>query len=89
MINQYNDEKVKPGPSNLMMLIVKNIRMEGFIVSKFDSLREQFLNDMKLWIDSGEINFQETIHDGIENSPKAFINLFSGENTGKMLVKIS
>ena len=89
MINQYNDEKIKPGPSNLMMLIVKNIRMEGFIVSKFDNLREQFLSDMKSWIDSGEINFQETIHDGIENSPKAFINLFSGENTGKMLVKIS
>ncbi|MEC7735675.1 MAG: NADP-dependent oxidoreductase [Pseudomonadota bacterium] len=89
MINQYNDEKIKPGPSNLMMLIVKNIRMEGFIVSKFDNLREQFLSDMKSWINSGEINFQETIHDGIENSPKAFINLFSGENTGKMLVKIS
>ena len=89
MIDQYNDEVTKKGPSNLMMLIMKNASMEGFIVSKFNHLNEQFLNDMKSWIESGKLSWQETVHEGIENAPKALMNLFSGENTGKMLVKIS
>ena len=89
MIDQYNDEVTKKGPSNLMMLIMKNASMEGFIVSKFNHLNEQFLNDMKSWIESGKLSWQETVHEGIETAPKAFMNLFSGENTGKMLVKIS
>ncbi|MEC7830158.1 MAG: NADP-dependent oxidoreductase, partial [Pseudomonadota bacterium] len=89
MIDQYNDEITRKGPSNLMMLIMKNARMEGFIVSKYNNLNEQFLNDMKSWIESGKLSWQETILEGIENAPKAFMNLFSGENTGKMLVKLS
>ena len=89
MIDQYNDEAVRSGPSNLMMLIMKNASMEGFIVSKYNHLQEQFLNDMKGWIDSGNLSWKETVVEGIDNAPKAFINLFSGKNTGKMLVKIS
>ena len=89
MIDQYNDEAVRSGPSNLMMLIMKNASMEGFIVSKYNHLQEQFLNDMKGWIDSGKLSWKETVVEGIDNAPKAFINLFSGKNTGKMLVKIS
>ena len=89
MIDQYNDEALRSGPSNLMMLIMKNASMEGFIVSKYNHLQEQFLNDMKGWIDSGKLSWKETVVEGIDNAPKAFINLFSGKNTGKMLVKIS
>ena len=89
MIDQYNDEITRKGPSNLMMLIMKNARKEGFIVSKYNNLNEQFLNDMKSWIESGKLSWQETILEGIDNAPKAFMNLFSGENTGKMLVKLS
>ena len=89
MIDQYNDESSRSGPSNLMMLIMKNASMEGFIVSKYNHLQEQFLADMKEWIDSGKLSWKETVVEGIDNAPKAFINLFSGKNTGKMLVKIS
>ena len=89
MIDQYNDEAVRSGPPNLMILILKNACMEGFIVSKYNHLQEQFLNDMKGWIDSGNLSWKETVVEGIDNAPKAFINLFSGKNTGKMLVKIS
>ncbi len=89
MIDQYNDEAVRSGPSNLMMLIMKNASMEGFIVSKYNHLQDQFLKDMKKWIDSGKLSWKETVIEGIDNAPKAFINLFSGKNTGKMLVKIS
>jgi Putative NADP-dependent oxidoreductases len=89
MIDQYNDEAVRSGPPNLMMLIMKNASMEGFIVSKYNHLQEQFLNDMKGWVDSGKLSWKETVVEGIDNAPKAFINLFSGKNTGKMLVKIS
>ena len=88
MIDQYNDPSIKNGPSNLMMLIMKNASMEGFIVSKYNHLQEQFLEDMKNWSESGKLIWQETILEGIDLAPKAFINLFSGQNTGKMLVKI-
>ena len=72
MIDQYNDEAVRSGPSNLMMLIMKNASMEGFIVSKYNHLQDQFLKDMKKWIDSEKLSWKETVIEGIDNAPKAF-----------------
>jgi NADPH-dependent curcumin reductase CurA len=48
----------------------------------------QFYQDMGRWIAQGKIQWQETIVEGLENAPQAFIGLFQGENLGKMLVKI-
>ena len=89
MIEQYNDTSPRPGPNNLMAAIAKSLKIQGFIVSSHYDLSENFLKDMKIWIDSGKMQWKETIDQGIESAPGAFIKLFKGQNFGKMLVKIS
>ncbi len=87
-ISMYNDTELPPGPRNLVMMIGKGMRMEGFVVSMFQNLREPFLKDMESWIADGKIKWEETVENGVESAPKAFLGLFTGGNTGKMLVKL-
>ena len=61
---------------------------KGFIVSDHYDQLPQFQKDMLGWIKEEKIKWEETIVAGIENTPKAFIGLFTGENLGKMLVKV-
>ncbi len=89
MISAYNDTGPKPGPSNLMYIVGKNIKMQGFIVMTFWDMREQFRAEMTQWIKDGAIKWEETVENGLENAPSAFLNLFKGVNTGKMLVKLA
>ena len=89
MIEQYNDTSPRPGPNNLMAAIAKSLKIEGFIVSNHSDLSEKFLSDMKSWIESGKMQWKETIDEGIESAPSAFLKLFRGQNFGKMLVKIA
>jgi NADPH-dependent curcumin reductase CurA len=62
--------------------------MQGFIVFDFMDMRDQFRTDMAQWVKDGRVKWQETVENGIENAPRAFLNLFTGANTGKMLVKL-
>jgi NADPH-dependent curcumin reductase CurA len=89
MISAYNDTELKPGPRNMSYIIGKNITMRGFIVSTFWDMREEFRAEMTQWIKDGAVKWEETVQNGIENAPKAFLDLFSGANTGKMLVKLA
>jgi NADPH-dependent curcumin reductase CurA len=88
MIANYNDTAPAPGPRNIIQVVGKSLRIRGFIVSEFASLRPQFLKDMMGWIAEGRMAWEETVFDGVEKAPDAFIGLFSGANTGKMLVKL-
>ncbi len=88
MIAIYNTTEPTPGPRNMSYIVGKRIKMQGFIVSDFMDMREQFIADMGAWVRDGRIKWEETVETGIENAPKAFLNLFSGANTGKMLVKL-
>ena len=88
MISMYNTTEPVPGPANLSYVIGKQLTMRGFIVvDHFDKLK-QFYADMGKWIAQGKMKWKETIVNGIENAPAAFIGLFNGENFGKMIVKI-
>ena len=89
MIAQYNNEQPAPGPRNLIYIVGKSLKIQGFIVSQFASLRPQFIKDMSEWIASGKLKWEETVEEGVDNAPNAFLKLFSGGNTGKMLVKLS
>lgn len=89
MISQYNATEPEPGPNNLIMIVGKRLRIEGFIVSDHADLQPAFVRDMAGWIGSGRIKTRETIDVGIEAAPGAFLKLFSGENLGKMLVKLN
>ena len=88
MISAYNDTQPKPGPSNIIYVVGKSIRMQGCIVMNYWDMREQFRAEMTHWIKDGAIKWQETVEHGIQNAPKAFLSLFSGANAGKMLVKL-
>ncbi len=88
MISSYNNAEPAPGPNNLMLIVGKKIRINGFIVSDHGDMREHFLSEMIPWIQEGKIKSRETIVDGLDNAVDAFLGLFSGENFGKMVVKM-
>jgi NADPH-dependent curcumin reductase CurA len=88
MISQYNESTASSGPRNLRLAVRKRLTLTGFIVSDHVDRQPQFYADMGAWIADGKIKWEETIVDGIENAPKAFLGLFTGENMGKMLVRI-
>jgi NADPH-dependent curcumin reductase CurA len=88
MISLYNDEQPQPGPRNLIFCIPRRLTMTGFIVSDHFDRFPDFLKDVGGWLREGRIKNRETIVDGIENAPAAFIGLLGGENLGKMLVRV-
>ncbi len=88
MIAAYNDHVPQPGPSNLTMVVGKRLKLQGFIVSDFFADAGQFATEISGWIKAGKIKWRETVDEGIEAAPGAFLKLFAGENVGKMLVKL-
>lgn len=89
MISAYNNTGSLSEPvTALFNLIYGRITMKGFVSYEFESLRPQFLADMKRWIKEGKIKYRETIVEGIEHAPQALIGLFKGENIGKMIVQV-
>ena len=86
-IAQYNATEPPPGPNNLTLAIGLGLTLRGFIVSHFNNLRGEFRRQMEAWIVDGQIRYRETKMHGIERAADAFIGLFTGENTGKMIVQ--
>ena len=87
MIDSYNSGE----PASLrfiMRVIAARIRMRGFIVFDFQAKMGDFYRDMGPWLASGAVKSKETVIDGLEQTPDAFLGLFSGANTGKMLVRL-
>lgn len=89
MISMYNAEAPVPGPGNMALIIGKNLRLEGFIVSNHWDMMGDFLKDLAGWHASGKLKWRQTVREGIAAAPEAFIGLFKGENMGKMLVKLA
>ncbi|MEO8454502.1 MAG: NADP-dependent oxidoreductase [Sphingomicrobium sp.] len=72
----------------IQRIIAARIQLKGFIVFDYFPRMEEFYRDMAPWLASGAVKPRETIVEGLENMPDAFLGLFKGENTGKMLVKL-
>jgi NADPH-dependent curcumin reductase CurA len=87
-ISQYNADRPALGPRNLGLMIGKRLTLRGFIVSDHVDRRPAFLAEVGGWLAEGRIRLAETIVDGVENAPSAFIGLMRGENIGKMLVRV-
>jgi NADPH-dependent curcumin reductase CurA len=87
-ISRYNDAEPAPGPRNMFMVVTKRLRIEGFIVSDHFDRFGEFAREAGEWLRDGRLHYRETVVDGIENAPKAFLGLLRGENIGKMLVKV-
>ena len=77
-----------PGPRNLAFVVTKRLRIEGFIVSDHFDRFPAFLAEVAPWVASGDLQVRETVLEGIEQIPTAFAGLFSGDNVGKMLVRL-
>lgn len=88
MIDQYNATTPQPGPANLSQIVIKKLKMQGFIVFDHWDGYPAFVEQMVQWIQQGKVSWKETVFNGIEQAPEAFIGLFEGKNTGKMLVKL-
>ncbi len=88
MISTYNDTEPQPGPRNLFKVIAKRLRIEGFIVRDHLDIQQQFWQEMSDWIRAGAVKWEETVTDGLENAPEAFINLFHSKKLGKALVRL-
>lgn len=87
MISRYNDAGPTPGPTNLPLVVGKRLRIQGFIVSDHADRFPAAISELAGWLRDGTITSRETVVDGIENAPAAFIGLLNGENVGKMLVR--
>jgi NADPH-dependent curcumin reductase CurA len=87
-ISAYNNEKPAPGPSNLFNMITKRLTMKGLIVSDWLDHRAEFEKEVGGYFRAGKLKSEETIVEGIDNAVDAFIGLFQGKNTGKMVVKL-
>ncbi len=88
MIARYNEATPSPGPSNLAMILIRRARMEGFIVFDHWAHYPEFLGEVGPQVESGQLDYTETVEEGLERTPDAFLELFEGANRGKMLVRL-
>jgi hypothetical protein len=72
----------------IQRIISARIQLKGFIVFDYFPRMAEFYRDMGQWLASGAVKSRETIMDGLESAPDAFLGLFKGENVGKMLVRL-
>jgi NADPH-dependent curcumin reductase CurA len=87
MVSQYNAVE-RYGVQNLMMAVGMRIRLQGFIVSDHVARWPEALAALAQWVREGKIKYRETVTEGLENAPRAFIGMLRGENFGKQLVKL-
>ncbi len=88
-ISTYNNTESQPGPPNLFNMVTKRLTMKGLIVSDSMGQQAEFEKEAGGYFRSGKLINKETVVTGIDKAPGAFIGLFSGDNIGKMVVKLS
>ena len=87
-VSQY-DTTLPAGPRNLPgLVVVKRLRMEGFIVMDFAREEATALRALQNWVAGGQVKVTEDIVEGLENAPAALIGLLAGENRGKRMVRV-
>jgi NADPH-dependent curcumin reductase CurA len=87
-ISRYNDAEPTPGPRNMFMVVTKRLRLQGYIITDHFDRFGEFIEQAAEWVGDGRLQYRETVVEGIENAPRAFLGLLRGENIGKMLVKV-
>jgi NADPH-dependent curcumin reductase len=92
LIAQYNATSLPPGPDRVPTLmgaiLVKRLTFRGFIVLDFAAQQPKFASDMAQWLREGKVKYREDVVEGLQNAAPAFKRLFTGENFGKLLVRV-
>ena len=77
------------GPRLLMTVLVKQVKVEGFLIFRFADRYLEGMRQMTQWLKEGKLKYREDIAQGIESAPRAFIGMLQGKNLGKQLVKVA
>jgi hypothetical protein len=88
-ISQYNNTTPVKGPSNYLSLLVNRATMKGMLVTDFMDRYPQAAREMARWMAAGKLKSREDMVDGLQNFPEALVKLFSGENFGKLILKVA
>jgi NADPH-dependent curcumin reductase CurA len=88
-ISQYNATGAMKGPSNYMSLLVNHASMTGFVVSDYGDRYAEGLQEMAGWFAAAKLRSREDVAEGLENFPETLLRLFSGQNTGKLVLKLA
>jgi len=93
LIAHYNQTELPPGPDRMSLLqgliLRRSLKMQGFIVGNYRDRIPDFVSDMSGWLAAGKVKYREDMVEGLERAPEAFLGLFSGQNFGKLVVKVS
>jgi NADPH-dependent curcumin reductase CurA len=87
-ISGLNATEPVPGPWNMWQVLAKSARIEGFLISSYFADFPNTVPEMAQWVKEGKIQFREQIIDGLENTLRAYLKLFDGSNTGKLMVRL-
>ena len=87
-ISEYQDQTPMAGPEKMFAIVQKRLTLQGFIVSDHVGLMNDFVNEVGPLALSGKLKSRETVVDGLDKAPQAFMGLLKGENFGKLVVKI-
>jgi NADPH-dependent curcumin reductase CurA len=87
-IAHYNVTEPPHGPRNLGLVITKRLTLRGFIIIDHQDRLPAMIADVSGWLREGKLAHTETVVDGLDQAPDAFISLLRGANTGKMIVRL-
>jgi len=87
-ISMYNLDRPDVGPRPQPFLIINSALMKGFIITDYMARFGEGVMQLGQWLAQGKLKYAESIVEGFENTPQAFIGLFRGENLGKQIVKV-
>ncbi|MBA6118442.1 NADP-dependent oxidoreductase [Pseudomonas putida] len=87
-ISQYNNKEAVKGPANYLALLVNRARMEGFVVTDHTKEYGKAVQEIAGWLASGKVKSKEDVVEGLETFPETLLKLFSGENFGKLVLKV-
>lgn len=87
-IASYDTDRPEPGPDNLMTLIYRYVRMEGFLLLAYLHLFGEAMARIGGWVAEGRLHVREDVQEGFENLPRTLMRLYRGENQGKQLLKL-